>query len=166
MVWKKPQANLYIVHTRYDHRKTKKTPLICKFHLTSKCGVNHTLDFLQYKLFHPHFPRREKEQKCIVFFRKLFLRYANDLNLATEMLKQTYADFLSDVGPLYAISINDYFYIFISRKFNIKRFSVAIWIEYLFLKKTRFVSILIKSFTSKQHKMYKYKSLCIRILLC
>ena len=56
-------------------------------------------------------------------------------------MKQTYPDFLSNVGPLYVISIVDYLYIFISRKFNIKRFSVAIWIEYSFLKKTRVVSI-------------------------
>ena len=77
VVFKKAQANLYIVHTRYTQtiikttigKKTSKT-LICKCHSISKCGVNHTLfRFVQYKLFYPHFLRREKETNCIVFFR-------------------------------------------------------------------------------------------------
>ena len=106
------KENLYIVHTRYTQKIIKTT--IGK----QKNFLNTYLQMWRksYSIsiyFSTHFPGREKENKCIVFFRKLFLRHANDLSLATERVRQSYADYLSDVGPLYAISITDYFYIFI-----------------------------------------------------
>ena len=69
-------------------------------------GKTTVFRFVQYKLFYPHFLRVEKEKNVLYSFANYFWdTRTNDVNLATERVKQTYADFLSVVGPLYAISL-------------------------------------------------------------